>query len=226
MKSLTLLTSMAALIVLAACQPMSPNDAFNNSNDRFEDARRAQAARDAALSTSRQSLPAPVGVETQELQPTVTEIPLDQTGTETAATASPTAPTAVRSGAISDENDFEAVSGRETIESDAARLERNRAQYVVITPTSLPSRAGNVPNIVKYAIQTNNPVGVALYKRNGFSTQNRHLRNCQKFASQDLAQQDFLARGGPIRDRQGLDPDGDGFACRWDPRPFRASVSN
>ena len=31
----------------------------------------------------------------------------------------------------------------------------------------------------------------------------------------------FLEAGGPKRDRKGLDPDGDGFACAWDPRPFR-----
>ena len=37
----------------------------------------------------------------------------------------------------------------------------------------------------------------------------------------DQAQQDFLAKGGPERDRMGVDPDGDGFACAWDPRPFR-----
>jgi hypothetical protein len=30
-----------------------------------------------------------------------------------------------------------------------------------------------------------------------------------------------LSNGGPERDRLGLDPDGDGFACYWDPTPFR-----
>jgi hypothetical protein len=29
-----------------------------------------------------------------------------------------------------------------------------------------------------------------------------------------------LARGGPDKDPRGLDPDGDGFACGWDPAPF------
>ena len=31
-----------------------------------------------------------------------------------------------------------------------------------------------------------------------------------------------LERGGPQRDRLGVDPDGDGFACSWNPTPFRA----
>ena len=40
----------------------------------------------------------------------------------------------------------------------------------------------------------------------------------------DVAQEAFLAQGGPQSDRKGLDPDGDGFACDWDPRPFRAAL--
>ena len=28
------------------------------------------------------------------------------------------------------------------------------------------------------------------------------------------------------RDRMGLDPDGDGFACAWDPAPFRLARQN
>jgi hypothetical protein len=30
--------------------------------------------------------------------------------------------------------------------------------------------------------------------------------------------------GGPRRDPLGLDPDGDGFACAWDPTPFRTAL--
>ena len=41
---------------------------------------------------------------------------------------------------LSDENDFEAVSERQSIESDAERVEKNRALYVLIEPTS-PSQA-------------------------------------------------------------------------------------
>ena len=38
-----------------------------------------------------------------------------------------------------------------------------------------------------------------------------------------IAQAEFLRRGGPDRDPKALDPDGDGFACSWDPRPFQAA---
>ena len=128
------------------------------------------------------------------------------------------------SSGVSDEQDFEAVKSRESIESDKARIEANRAQYVVIEPGALPTRPGtNEPNIAEYAITTTNPVGVALYGRPSFYLVNVKAA-CLKYTSPDLAQEAFLAQGGPQSDRKGLDPDGDGFACDWDPRPFRAAL--
>ena len=38
------------------------------------------------------------------------------------------------------------------------------------------------------------------------------------------AQAAFIARGGPAVDPLGLDPDGDGFVCGWDPAPYRAAA--
>ena len=46
--------------------------------------------------------------------------------------------------------------------------------------------------------------------------------NCGRFRDADAAQRAFLAGGGPQADRYGIDPDGDGFACKWDPAPYRA----
>lgn len=128
------------------------------------------------------------------------------------------------SGGVSDEQDFSAVTSRESIESDKARIEANRAQYVVIQPGALPVRPGDTgPNIAEYAIATTNPVGVSLYSRPRIYLVNIKAA-CLKFTSSDLAQQAFLANGGPNKDPKGLDPDGDGFACDWDPRPFRAAL--
>ena len=125
---------------------------------------------------------------------------------------------------VSDEQDFSAVTTRESIASDKARIEANRAQYVVIQPGALPTRTGDTgPNIAEYAIATNNPVGVSLYHRPSIYLVNVKAA-CSKFTSSDLAQQAFLASGGPQSDKKGLDPDGDGFACDWDPRPFRAAL--
>jgi len=123
---------------------------------------------------------------------------------------------------ISDEQDFDAVAGRETIESDRVRIEQNRSEYVVVQPTDLPQRSGNTgPSIVEFALATTHAPGVQLYKRRG----NRDpAAACGKFTSPDLAQEAFLAGGGPERDRLGVDTDGDGFACSWDPRPFRTAL--
>lgn len=125
---------------------------------------------------------------------------------------------------ISDEQDFGAVSARETIESDKERIARNRAEYVVVQPKDLPVRPGDTgPNIVEFALATTHAPGVQMYKRSGLSVRSANAA-CAKYASSDQAQQDFLAKGGPDRDRMGVDPDGDGFACAWDPRPFRTAL--
>lgn len=129
-----------------------------------------------------------------------------------------------RTGAISDEQDFGAVSGRETIESDKARIERNRSQYVVVQPGALPTRPGDTgPNIVDYALATKHAPGTQLHKRSSFRATDQ-VAACARYGSPDLAQEAFLAKGGPDRDRLGLDSDGDGFACTWDPRPFRSAL--
>jgi hypothetical protein len=124
---------------------------------------------------------------------------------------------------ISDEQDFSAVASRETIASDAERLARNRAQYEVFQPGALPQREGDTgPNIVEFALATSHAPGTAVYPRGGISLSNPD-KVCARYGSPDLAQQAFLEAGGPEKDRKGIDPDGDGYACSWDPRPFRAN---
>lgn len=137
------------------------------------------------------------------------------------------APTSVSNPGISDENDFAAVSSSRTIESDADRLARNKAQYEQVPATPLPSRTDNSqPNIVSYALSTQNPRGTRLYSRTGINLTAKATRNCAAFSSPDQAQIAFLSSGGPQKDKRGLDPDGDGFACSWDPTPFRRAVQN
>nr|WP_256500197.1 hypothetical protein [Limimaricola litoreus] len=142
--------------------------------------------------------------------------------------ASPTnaAPSVAGGAAISDEQNFEAVANRETIESDAARRAEQAAAYQVVQPTALPQRADDTgPNIVEYALNAPNRRGQEWYSRFILGTMgNRFERNCATYRSPDEAQRDFLARGGPERDPRGIDPDGDGFACGWDPAPFLAAV--
>jgi hypothetical protein len=124
-------------------------------------------------------------------------------------------------GGVSDEQDFEAVAARETIESDRARLEKNRAQYQIDQPGALPQRAGVGPSIVEYALATQHPRGVKLFQRSPLRFKKIEVA-CGPYGNDDLAQEAFLAAGGPNRDRLGMDPDGDGYACGWDPAPYRA----
>ena len=98
--------------------------------------------------------------------------------------------------------------------------------YVLIEPTSLPRRPGsNIPSIVEFAIKTTNPVGTQLYSR-PFASKTRFDWNCAKYSSQSAAQEEFLVWGGPKGDPKGIDPDGDGFACYWDPKPFRSVLKD
>lgn len=134
-------------------------------------------------------------------------------------------PVAVNSAGISNENDFSAVGEQRSIAEDAALIERNRANYTVVQPEALPTRTDTGPNIVAYALQTTHNPGTAQYRRSGLlNSDGRSQRVCAGFASPDLAQTEFLKSGGPERDRKGMDPDGDGFACSWDPRPFRKAA--
>ncbi|MEM9967979.1 MAG: hypothetical protein AAF755_07770 [Pseudomonadota bacterium] len=130
----------------------------------------------------------------------------------------------VNSAGISSENNFDAVSSSRSIDDDAALRAANRAQYQVIPPEALPERVPSGPNIVSYALSTTHAPGTKLYNRITLNREARFRRACAAYPSADQAQIDFLARGGPERDRRGVDPDGDGFACNWDPRPFRLAA--
>ncbi|WP_299687936.1 hypothetical protein [uncultured Tateyamaria sp.] len=148
---------------------------------------------------------------------------------ENVVNASPSnaAPVILNNPGISDENDFDAVASRRSIEGDAARLQQRQQQYTVVQPTALPSRAGNgQPNVVQYALRTSHAKGTRVHRRISIASAAKHQRNCAVYNSADEAQIAFLAAGGPQRDRKGLDPDGDGFACTWDPAPFRRAAGN
>jgi hypothetical protein len=142
------------------------------------------------------------------------------TGAAGAAGATPVVPA---NPGISDEQDFAAVSARETIESDRERMARQRAAMEQVAPEPVPTGSSGSENIVAYALATSHAVGQQQYRRVNIFGEGRYLAACGRYASPDLAQEAFLSRGGPERDPGGLDPDGDGFACFWDPAPFRAA---
>ena len=212
----------AAILALTACSPTVPDSGAGVGFGDYNEYQKQQAARDAALQGG--VLPAAASVTAQPLPSTA--VAAAQAANTGVVQASPSNPVPVqRTGGMSAENDFDAVSGQRSIESDAALRAQNQQQYQVIQPTALPSRSGGSgPNIVSYALQAKNEKGQQAYRRSSYNAQSKFQKNCAKYASPDQAQTEFLAKGGPSKDRLGLDPDGDGFACAWDPRPFRLAV--
>jgi hypothetical protein len=99
------------------------------------------------------------------------------------------------------------------------QLEEARRQLVVVQPQATVPQATQGVNIALFAKQTTHRVGERRYARPAVAFGSRG--NCRRFATPDDAQRFFLANGGPERDPHNLDPDGDGFACGWNPEPFR-----
>ncbi|MWD28753.1 hypothetical protein E0K89_014810 [Aquicoccus sp. SCR17] len=228
MRNVTALALLGALsVTISACAPTVPDsgavvafdnyDAYSAQRDAELEGRGLQAPSDVSQTT----LDGSGDDEAKELA--AAAVAAARNSGEAPLTADPNnPPPALNNPGISDENNFEAVSERETIQSDKERLERNRELYRVVTPTAVPQREDVGPNIVDYALNTSHNVGQSQYSRGGFNAEGRFQRNCAKYASSDQAQRAFLSNGGPDRDRLGLDPDGDGFACAWDPAPFRS----
>lgn len=211
----------AGLVILANCAATTPNDGYSAQMD--ERLREAQLTGVPVPDAVTQD---PLYYDANAIDNSVVNPPSEQDLASVRPNPEPTKNVFNNPG-LSDEQDFQAVADRQTIESDAERLARNRALYQVIEPTAVPRRPGTqTPNIVEYALRTNNPLGAQLYERSGFAAQTRFDRNCAKFTSDAAAQESFLANGGPERDPKGIDPDGDGFACYWDPRPFRRAVQS
>jgi hypothetical protein len=227
--------SLALVAILSACAPQVPDSARGVGFNTPE----AIDARDAALQggdirVPQTVLPPQGGTGAPPPLTGVGPVPgsAEDTAARTALILQQTAPggaiqadpgaVAVNEAGISNENNFDAVSQQRSIQSDAQRIAQNKAQYQVIEPQALPQRDGSEqPNIVAFALSTSHPVGTRVYARAGLNGAARAERNCAKYTSPDKAQIDFLAQGGPLRDRKGLDPDGDGYACRWNPEPFR-----
>lgn len=216
------ISTACVVLALAGCSAPVPDSNPNSRGVGFGDYDQyssERAARDAQLEAriSAEDVGATaIAQNTQDV--------LNQTASG-ASTAVAVAPLGTDNPNISDEQDFAAVSSRETIESDRDRLARQRQNLEVAQPEAVPERPSGraAPNIVSFALSTNNAVGQSVYDRSRNFNQDRYRRACGEFASSDQAQAAFLAAGGPQRDRRGLDPDGDGFACFWDPSPFRTA---
>lgn len=101
----------------------------------------------------------------------------------------------------------------------AAALAAARDQLVIIEPGTMPEVMAGV-NIAQFARTTRNAIGERLYRRPIIKNRISNAE-CRKFRSPDDAQRNFLANGGPEQDPLNLDPNGDGFACKWSPEHYR-----
>lgn len=98
------------------------------------------------------------------------------------------------------------------------QLAEARSQLVIVQPTGVPQQPAAGVNIALYAQQSGNAVGERVYRRSATAAIGG---SCGRYGTSDEAQRAFLSAGGPRQDPRNLDPDGDGFACRWDPTPYR-----
>ena len=201
--------ALGAVIALAGCQPTIPDSAAGVGFGDYESYEAERVARDAALVTSQREIApetpsAPIisgeefaaaGLPSGASGPTTT-LPQTLPTTTAVASTTPIAATPPSSNpSISDEQDFQAVSSRETIESDRERLEQNAASYTVIQPTAVPDRpGGGTPNIVSYALSTQNSVGQPVYRRSVGNVQ-RALWRCRSSG----ADRPFSNAGGPAQ---------------------------
>lgn len=117
------------------------------------------------------------------------------------------------------------VSPASTAPQDAA------PQELAITPSGDDFVAPPLPegtrvlaaNVAAFALSTTHEVGDRVYSRFPLRLSRREVR-CSDFRTTDQVQDWFLRNEGPERDRSGLDPDGDGFACNWTPERYRAEA--
>mmetsp|Transcript_272 Transcript_272/g.447 ORF Transcript_272/g.447 Transcript_272/m.447 type:complete len:208 (-) Transcript_272:1256-1879(-) len=80
-----------------------------------------------------------------------------------------------------------------------------------------------IPRVAAFALRTTHMPGQRQWRRNPFRADGQGI--CAQFETRDEAQDYFLSTGGPDRDPNGMDPDGDGFVCGFDPSALRASAN-
>lgn len=217
-RSLPALILCAPVLILSACGGPSVPD--SGAGVGFEDYGSYAARREAALNNGTPM----VATGAQPIMPggVTAGQPLGGTTTATSPGFS-----AERVGAAIDR----ASGGSEPMQGamiGAAPVAAPASAPQPVTPAvtmPLPvQKSSSGPNIVQFALSTSHAVGTPMYPRSSLQLKNAD-RACAAFSSSDQAQIAFLQAGGPEKDRKGLDPDGDGYACSWNPAPFRAAVN-
>ncbi|WBU57985.1 hypothetical protein [Paracoccus sediminicola] len=98
------------------------------------------------------------------------------------------------------------------------RLDSSSVEVRPATPQA--ARATQTDALTRYALTQRHAPGTAAFTRDGGSAATA-ARACARMPNPEAAQLMFLTAGGPQADPYGMDPDGDGFVCGWDPAPYR-----
>lgn len=214
------MSSCVICVILMACDPPVPDDTSAGVGfgdyDSYLEQRRARERELSGINAPAVTTPQTGASDAQQVAAAAVAA-IGRTGADAMVSAP-------RNPGISDEQDFNAVSQRQSIASDAARRQRQQGQFEAVAPTAVPERPGaTTPTPIEFALQVSHPVGQKMYRRSPFGRA-QVAANCARYASSDIAQDVFLKAGGPARDRLKLDPDGDGYACGWNPAKYRAIV--
>ena len=234
MRAMAMLAGLAVASMLAGCQPQVPNSAAGAG---FGDYQSYILQREAQLRGAQAGSPTSAVTEAgpaatdpgAPLNATGIALPSGETGTigTSAPTAAPTTAPTTAGPAAGPAGD--GSIGSDTLAALRATAPAGPPVTAPLAPVSAPTPAAPLPvtgsagpNLAAYALNSTNQPGQPVYSRGGLRLTSSE-RACAKYVSPDQAQITFLEAGGPGRDRFNLDPDGDGFACGWDPAPFRAA---
>lgn len=206
-------------LVLAACEPSVPNSAAGVGFGAYPGSQQ----RDGALQGAPLSATTPPAGSTAALDAAAAKTTQGTIGADAIAALRATAPSSPGPAPVNPATgEYIGVNGQPRAPGQPMDAMSHFGTTRPAPVTDMTTQGAAGPNLAAYALAATNSLGQKVYARNGFKMTSTE-KACAKFVSSDLAQRAFLEKGGPVQDPGNLDPDGDGFACAWDPRPFQAA---
>lgn len=215
-------------MLLAGCQPDVPNSGAGAGFGTYEDYlhQRESELKGAGVQTGATPADGGYGTSGYGATPVTSAAGIaaaqGTTGTDAAATGGSGSIGADTLAALRATAPAGDSAPAETVAPVVAATGSVGAPLNAMSPAAMPAGGGAGPNLAAYALAAKNAPGQSVWPRGGLRLSSSD-KACKKYLSPDLAQMAFLQRGGPQKDPLNLDPDGDGFACGWDPRPFQAA---
>ncbi|TKW68240.1 MAG: hypothetical protein DI616_03835 [Paracoccus denitrificans] len=114
---------------------------------------------------------------------------------------------------------YDPDTGR-TLPSNTVPVSRSATAAPATVPPAHVNDSPDTDALSRYAGTQRHAPGTAAYNRSGGSDAVA-ARACARHPNADAAQLMFLSSGGPQQDPMGMDPDGDGYVCGWDPTHYR-----